>query len=222
MSVDSFHVTRLAREGYECLTGGSLIPDDFFFIFADDLIPVTARRRPFNETLLLSHITSLDALRVILDAIIARIHLLLPGPNTPLIDRALRSCLFTASLAWAALVHPVYLELKRRLAVTVVAAPPFATADHSQPSLQRMELLFQGLKRMTVTAALDVARKVRDIQDLSFITHLRFVMLDVWARILIDERETAALMGVDRIQALQWYLRAFIVHLRSWVRNVTS
>ena len=149
-----------------------------------------------------------------MDAIIVRIHLLLPEPNTPFIDRALRSCLFTASLAWAALVHPVYLELKRRLSITVVAAPPLANADYSEPSLQRMELLSQGLKRMTVTAALDVARNVRDIQDLSFITHLRLVMLDVWARVLIDERETAALMGVDRTQALHWCLRTFIVHLR--------
>ena len=132
------------------------------------------------------YISDLLSLRRLLDLLI----LLLVPPNIYAEYGA-----YARTVSFHCLVYPVYTELRRRVSL-------FNTSSNKVDNETSTRAMFTQMRRLAVSAAVEVARQVNKVSSLSCITHLPFALLREWALVLIDEVETVQEMGVDRITAL--------------------
>ncbi|KAF7336162.1 Beta-lactamase/transpeptidase-like protein [Mycena venus] len=178
-----FHVTRVARQLYEEITG------DF------------ARRHPLKEGSMAEVTSSLTQLHSIWSFIFEHdepethpgdaFFCLSPDQR----DRHLniRACAFLMTFSRATLVLALHRELVRRAAITI--SPPSSTGHGTGAALadlwasERLTLLRRQVKDMADATLLEVARALRSMPSLPHIAHSQRDAVIAWAEFCLDEAD---------------------------------
>ncbi|GAA5819949.1 hypothetical protein JCM10212_001557 [Sporobolomyces blumeae] len=200
---------------------------------SDNVTGTFARRQPLDELFVAKYLTHLDHLLHLFAVLEARIALVLspaatsahalPAPFEQERQFIMRACLYTLSLAWAGLSLPLYLDLKRRVAVLENPPsdpPPAHTVASQQRTLDRLHLLVDQVHAVTLKAARMVAQCVHEAPSLAFLTHLQSENLEKWSRVLIEAPLARdgrhGLAPEERRSDLTWILEGLKTSGWSW------
>ncbi|KAJ7027497.1 hypothetical protein C8F04DRAFT_89679 [Mycena alexandri] len=171
-----FHITRLARELYENITGDH------------------ARRRPFPHTAAINFLSSLSILQSIATLVLDQLEFC-PDAELLFFDlngskRAnrsendnLRACGFVVACGFAALVLALYREMKYR---TVTEAH---TSD-DRWLRERIEVFRQQVHEVTSSAVGVVARALKLLPSLPHLAQVGWIGLQDWAEFRLTEAST--------------------------------
>ncbi|KAJ6578628.1 hypothetical protein DFH09DRAFT_1030488 [Mycena vulgaris] len=183
-----YHVTRLARELSENVTG------DF------------ARRHPLNETAVTEFFSSLTLLHSVRSLIFdhgepdtAPTDPLFQGPlYTRDTNDNLRSCAYVMALSRATLVLALHRGLARRATVSVPAGLD-PVGGHGQWAAERLVLLRRQAREMACFAAEEVARALRSLPSLPHLAHIYRGALVAWAQFCLEEAAPERVPVIERI-----------------------
>ncbi|KAJ7493656.1 hypothetical protein FB451DRAFT_447261 [Mycena latifolia] len=169
-----FHVTLLARQLYETITG------DF------------ARRHPLDETAVtqfLSALTLLHSIRCLVfdqgDPATAPVDPLFHGsPHTLTKQVNIHSCALTMVFSYTTLVLALHRELARRASLTPTTSTPIAMG---QWAAQRIDLLRRQVCEMARFAVEEVARTLPGLPSLPLFTHIYHSALVATAQFCLED-----------------------------------
>ncbi|KAJ7769576.1 hypothetical protein DFH07DRAFT_938206 [Mycena maculata] len=185
-----FHVTRLARQLSETITG------DF------------ARRHPLDETSATEFLSALTILHSIRSLVFDQSDLdsypadpLFQSRHTRGAHVDLRTCAHMMTFASAKLVFALHSELSRRAALPMVASGRGVLT--SQWAAERLDLLRRQAREMAGFAVEEVARAVRFLASLPHLTHLERGGLIASAQFCLDEGDAAGGVAPERAVAIE-------------------
>ncbi|KAF8214414.1 hypothetical protein K438DRAFT_1955467 [Mycena galopus ATCC 62051] len=199
-----FHVTRLARELYETITG------DF------------ARRHPLDERAITDFIASLNHLHAIRALIFdhdEEIHpsdiLFCPTPAQRSLRLNLRSCAYIMTLSRAVLVLALHRELVRRAALAI---PQSASALGNGVTAvdwaaERLALLRRQVQETANITMTDVARALRFMPSLP---HLQRGNVIAWAEFCLEAAEAAGTVLPEGAATIKSFSEALKLMGYSW------
>ncbi|KAF8214417.1 hypothetical protein K438DRAFT_879651 [Mycena galopus ATCC 62051] len=199
-----FHVTRLARELYETITG------DF------------ARRHPLDERAITDFIASLNHLHAIRalvfdheEEIYPSDALFCPTPTQRGLRLNLRSCAYIMTLSRAALVLALHRELVRRAALATPQSVPalgneVTAVDWTAEGLALLRRQVQEMANITMT---DVARALRFMPSLP---HLQRGNVIAWAEFCLEAAEAAGTVLPERAASIKSFSEALKLMAYSW------
>ncbi|KDE07192.1 hypothetical protein MVLG_02592 [Microbotryum lychnidis-dioicae p1A1 Lamole] len=178
------HVAKMARECSEHVAGSWV------------------RNRPLDEMFVANYLSQLDLLDHLQHSILG----LIPLSLTPEATRArayshdaetksryiMTLCSHTLRFAWAGLVLPLSIELRRRLSLMDVTA---MTAEKRR-TRDRLQVLKGHAQRALMKAA----------RGLAYLTHIQHERIDIWADVLLDLAHEDGISREDRISDLQTIL----------------
>ncbi|SGY86034.1 BQ5605_C009g05796 [Microbotryum silenes-dioicae] len=185
------HVAKMARECSEHVAGSWV------------------RNRPLDEMFVANYLSQLDLLDHLQHSILG----LIPLSLTPEATRArayshdaetksryiMTLCSHTLRFAWAGLVLPLSIELRRRLSLMDVTA---MTAEKRR-TRDRLQVLKGHAQRALMKAARGVAACVDTPASLAYLTHIQHERIDIWADVLLDLAHEDGISREDRISDLQ-------------------
>ncbi|KAF7343905.1 Zn(2)-C6 fungal-type transcriptional factor [Mycena venus] len=205
-SPDLFHVTRLARDLYEKITG------DF------------ARRHPLDEGSITEFISSLDHLHSIRSLIFDREDENYPGDSlfNPSAQRRdvhlnLRSCAYIMTFSRATLVLGLHRELVRRAAISSSSSPAIGLAAADHWAAERLVLLRRQVSEMADLALGEIARGLRTMPSLPHIAHLHRDNVVAWAEFCLDEADAAGSVSPERAAIIETISEALKLVGYSWL-----
>ncbi|SCV74531.1 BQ2448_7560 [Microbotryum intermedium] len=183
------------------------------------------RNRPLDEAFVARYLSQLDSLDRLLDSVLD----LVASSLTPEATRAraytpdsemknrysMTLCSLALRFAWAGLVLPLSIELRRRLSLMDVTA--------MTPEKRRIRDRLQVLKGHTQHALVKAARMVAACVDspasLAHLTHIQQERIDIWADVLLDLAHEDGISREDRISDLQTILFGLKMIGWSWPDN---
>ncbi|KAK7014256.1 Zn(2)-C6 fungal-type transcriptional factor [Favolaschia claudopus] len=218
-----YHVTRLARELYEKITGNY------------------ARRHPLDESCIMDFISALNHLNAICSLVFNNDDetypsdaLVCPPPNPPIQLSAgdsslnLRSCAYIMTLSRTTLVLALHRELVRRAAlpssspsipssyVTSPARVVQAQAQADQWAAERIALLARQVHTMADLAVIEVASALRTMPSLPHMAHSNRGVVVEWAEYCISEAEANGSVSPERSATMQTLSEALKLIGYSW------
>ncbi|KAJ7153049.1 hypothetical protein C8R43DRAFT_1187697 [Mycena crocata] len=196
----AFHVTRLARQLSETITG------DF------------ARRHPLNETAVNEFLSSLTLLHSIhsfvldpeeLEKYPAADPLFYLSPQMRSNHINLRACAHILTLGRATLVLALHRELSRRASLAATGTPdPWAA--------ERLDLLSLQTREMAGFALEEVARGLQFLSSLPHITHLQRGGLIAWGQFCLEEADVVGGATPERAAVIETISDALKLVGYSW------
>ncbi|KAF7373847.1 Zn(2)-C6 fungal-type transcriptional factor [Mycena sanguinolenta] len=199
-----FHVTRLARELYETITG------DF------------ARRHPLDERAITEFIASLNHLHSIRSLVFDQEEQVYPGDSlfSPADSRQrgvhlnLRSCAYIMAFSRATLVLGLHRELVRRFALS---PPPLTTAPPVEHwKAERLALLRRQVGEMADLTVEDIARSLRLMPSLPHLAHVQLRAVLGWAEFCLDEADAKGSVTRERAATIETISEALKLIGYSW------
>ncbi|KAF7374473.1 Pleiotropic drug resistance ABC transporter protein [Mycena sanguinolenta] len=199
-----FHVTRLARELYETITG------DF------------ARRHPLDERAITEFIASLNHLHSIRSLVFDQEEQVYPGDSlfSPADQRQrgvhlnLRSCAYVMAFSRATLVLALHRELVRRFALS---PPPPTTAPPTEHwKAERLALLRRQVGEMADLTLEDIARSLRFMPSLPHMAHVQLRAVLGWAEFCLDEADAKGSVTRERAATIETISEALKLIGYSW------
>ncbi|KAF7359852.1 Zn(2)-C6 fungal-type transcriptional factor [Mycena venus] len=196
-----FHITRLARELYENITG------DF------------PRRNPLDEGSVTEFISSLKYLRSIHSLIFQEDK---PDPagasfvsstHKPARNLSLRSCAYIMTLSHAALVIALHRELVHRASILSTHASGTPSNNWAAERLNQWGHQVREIADITV---LDVARALRSMPSLPQVAHGHRGVVVAWAEFCLDEADAAGSLSPERATAVETISEALKLIGYSW------
>ncbi|KAJ7851847.1 hypothetical protein B0H14DRAFT_819462 [Mycena olivaceomarginata] len=201
-----FHVTRLARELYETITGNF------------------ARRYPLDESSITDFISSLNHLHSIRslvfdeedeeDDVYPGDALFHPTPQKRGHRLNLRSCAYIMTLSRATLVLALHRELIHRAAITSPATAATTSADHW--AAERLALLRRQVSEMADITVSEVARALRSMPSLPHIAHIQRGNVVAWAEFCLNEADAAGSVSPERAATIETISEALKLTGYSW------
>ncbi|KAJ6450756.1 hypothetical protein C8R45DRAFT_1083833 [Mycena sanguinolenta] len=199
-----FHVTRLARELYETITG------DF------------ARRHPLDEGAITEFIVSLNQLHSIRSLAFDQEEQVCPGDSLvgPADHRRqgvhlnFHSCAYIMAFSRATLVLALHRELVRRLVLSPplpITAPP---AEHWRA--ERLALLRRQVGEMADSTVDDIARSLRFLPSLPHIAHTNRGAVLGWAEFCLEEADAQRRVTPERAATIEIISEALKLIGYSW------
>ncbi|KAF7372430.1 Zn(2)-C6 fungal-type transcriptional factor [Mycena venus] len=202
-----FHVTRLARDLYERITG------DF------------ARRHPLDEGSITEFISSLNHLHSIRSLIFDREDDNYPGdslffPSGFFQKRGLHlnlcSCAYVMTFSPATLVLGLHRELVRRAAISSSSSPAIGPAAADQWAADRLALLRRQVSEMADLTLGEIARGLRTMPSLPHIAHVHRDNVVAWADFCLEEADAAGSMSPERAAIIETISEALKLIGYSW------
>ncbi|KAJ6551732.1 hypothetical protein B0H19DRAFT_1158724 [Mycena capillaripes] len=195
-----FHITRLARQLSETITG------DF------------ARRHALNEPTVAELVSELTLLHSICTLVFDSGELD-PYPTDPTFYKSpqtrdthmnVRSCAHIMTFGRATLVLALYRELARRASI-----PPSSADPTGQWAAERLDLLYRQTREMANFALEAVARGLRFLPSIPHLSHLERTGLIAWAQFALDEADALG-VTTERATVLQTISGALKLVGYSW------
>ncbi|KAJ6450772.1 hypothetical protein C8R45DRAFT_1042752 [Mycena sanguinolenta] len=199
-----FHVTRLARELYETITG------DF------------ARRHPLDECAIMKFIASLNHLHSIRSLAFDQEGQIFPGDSLvgPADHRRrgvhlnLHSWAYVIAFSRATLVLALHRELVRRFALSPPPPKTAPPAEHWKAG--RLALLRRQVGEMADSTANDIARSLRFLLSLPHIAHVNRGAVLGWAEFCLDEADAQGRVTPERAATIEIISEALKLIGYSW------
>ncbi|KAF7343909.1 Zn(2)-C6 fungal-type transcriptional factor [Mycena venus] len=199
-----FHVTRLARDLYENITG------DF------------ARRHPLDEGSIAEFISSLNHLHSIRSLIFDREDenyrvdsLFCPSAQKRGLQLNLQSCAYIMIFSRAALVLGLHRELVHRAAISS-SSPAIGPATVDRWAAERLALLRRQVSEMVDLALGEIARALRTMPSLPHLAHIHHGNVVAWAEFCLDEADAAGSVSLERAAIIETISEALKLIGYSW------
>ncbi|KAJ7290340.1 hypothetical protein C8J57DRAFT_340486 [Mycena rebaudengoi] len=185
----AFHVTDLARQLYETITG------DY------------ARLHPLSEAAVISYISSLTNLQSILSILLEPVDAMVLTSSPPMsgvyyngtgctVDATARECGFNLVIGFTDILLPFYRELELR--VNADNAAGFTENTHA-----RLLLLRKQTHRMAVLGARLFGKAIGYLPPLVHKAHTQWFALAAWAEFCLDEANASIVPFPEHIKVLE-------------------
>ncbi|KAF7343904.1 Zn(2)-C6 fungal-type transcriptional factor [Mycena venus] len=200
-----FHVTRLARDLYEKITG------DF------------ARRHPLDESSITEFISSLNHLHSIRSLIFDQEDenypgdsLFCPSAQKRGLQLNLRSCAYTMTFSRAILVLGLHRELVHRAVISSSSSPAIGPAAADHWAAERLALLRRQVSEMADLTLGEIVRGLRTMPSLPHIAHIHRGNVVAWAEFCLDEADAAGSVSPERAAIIETISEALKLIGYSW------
>ncbi|KAJ7336277.1 hypothetical protein DFH08DRAFT_285472 [Mycena albidolilacea] len=190
-----FHVTLLARDLYEKITG------DY------------ARRHPMAEAAVIQFLSSLSILQSIVTLILTQPEFSVAGDplfyespvQSPLIRREsdnVRACMFAMAVGFTGLALSLYKEIERRVSTD----PPTMQNRWIQ---ERMGTIQRQVHEMASLAAGDIARALQLLPSLPHFSHLDLSTIQDWADFYLADAAKTGSIDPARVKIFEIFITSF-------------
>ncbi|KAJ7237021.1 hypothetical protein B0H12DRAFT_1139591 [Mycena haematopus] len=193
-----FHITSLARQLWGTINGDHL------------------QSTPLSESAVMQFLSALSLNHAIVSHLLARVDTIIAAShsiaipferslvteNTANQDTVVRGCAYGIVLGFTALALPLYTELARRIVsedADTHEPGPQPLASHAR---DRMRLLATQAQELTSLGVRELARTIRYLSAVRFVTAQRKTLCD-YARFALDEAEARAVVEPERVRDLQ-------------------
>ncbi|KAJ7290446.1 hypothetical protein C8J57DRAFT_1275901 [Mycena rebaudengoi] len=185
----AFHVTVLARQLYETITG------DY------------ARLRPLSEAAVISYISSLTALQSILSILLEPVDTMVLTSSPPMsgvfyngahctVNSMARACGFSLVIGFTDILLPFYRELELRVNAD-------NTAGSNKHAHARLLLLRNQAHEMAVLGARLFGKAIGYLPPLVHRAHTQWVSFAAWAEFCLDEANGSVVPFPEHIEVLE-------------------
>ncbi|KAJ7838275.1 hypothetical protein B0H14DRAFT_1087687 [Mycena olivaceomarginata] len=187
-----FHVTLLARDLYEKITG------DY------------ARRHPMAEAAVIQFLSSLSILQSILTLVLTQPEFFVPGdllfyespvqsPQNRRQSDNVRACVFAMAIGFTGLVLSLHKEIEHRVSTD----PPTLQNRWIQ---ERMGTIQRQVHEMASLAVGDIARALQLLPSLPHLNHIGFSTIQDWADFCLAESATTGSIDPARVKILETFI----------------
>ncbi|KAJ6508835.1 hypothetical protein C8R45DRAFT_968951 [Mycena sanguinolenta] len=204
-----FHVTRLARELYDNISG------DY------------ARRHPLAEGAVIHFLASLSILQSILSLVLMHPDLssvdgdvlfydfLRKSPRQRREVDNVRACAFVMSIGFTSLVIALHKEIAHRFrqadeatTSTVVAETSAVTQPQTRWAHERLRMIERQVREMAGEAVGDVARTLQLLPSLPYLAHLEWSCIQDWADFCVAEAVESGGVDSERARVMGTFISA--------------